>query len=75
MYSIIYYQLFWTQLFRIPRYFKLIAISLHLKSEPHFFELVKNRVQEETSKQPTKSEVHQGIENLSRYSLFAVEGA
>ena len=31
--------------------------------------------QEETPKRPTKSEVHQAIETLSRYSLFAVEGA
>ena len=31
--------------------------------------------QEETPKQPTKSEVHQAIETLSRNSLFAVEGA
>ena len=31
--------------------------------------------QEETPKRPTKSEVHQAIETLSRYSLFAVDGA
>ena len=31
--------------------------------------------QEETPKRLTKSEVHQAIETLSRYSLFAVEGA
>ena len=31
--------------------------------------------QEETPKRPTKSEIHQAIETLSRYSLFAVEGA
>ena len=31
--------------------------------------------QEETPKRPTKSEVLQAIETLSRYSLFAVEGA
>ena len=31
--------------------------------------------QEETLKRPTKSEVHQAIETLSRFSLFAVEGA
>ena len=31
--------------------------------------------QGETPKRPTKSEVHQAIETLSRYSLFAVEGA
>ena len=31
--------------------------------------------QEETPKRPTKSEVHQAIETLSSYSLFAVEGA
>ena len=30
--------------------------------------------QEETPKRPTKSEVRQVIETLSRYSLFAVEG-
>ena len=30
---------------------------------------------EETPKRPTKSEIHQAIETLSRYSLFAVEGA
>ena len=31
--------------------------------------------QQETLKRPTKSEVRQAIETLSRYSLFAVEGA
>ena len=31
--------------------------------------------QEETPKRPTKSEIHQAIETLSRYSLFAVEWA
>jgi len=31
--------------------------------------------QEETPKRPTKSEVHQAIVTLSRYSLFAVQGA
>ena len=31
--------------------------------------------QEETPKRPTKNEVRQAIETLSRYSLFAVEGA
>ena len=32
MFSVIYHQLFRTRLFRIPRYFKLIVLSLHLKS-------------------------------------------
>ena len=32
----IYYQLFRTWLFRIPRYFELIVLSLHLKSTPLF---------------------------------------
>ena len=32
-------------------------------------------MQEETPKRPTKSEVRQAIETLSRYNLFAVEGA
>ena len=32
-------------------------------------------MQEETPKRPTKSEVRQAIKTLSRYSLFAVEGA
>ena len=44
-------------------------------NQPHYFELVKSRVQEEALKQPTKSEVHQASETLSCYSLFAVEGA
>ena len=34
--SVIYYQLFRTWLFRIPRYFELIVLSLHLKSTPLF---------------------------------------
>ena len=34
--SVIYYQLFRTRLFRIPRYFELIVLSLHLKSTPLF---------------------------------------
>ena len=36
MFSVIYYQLFRTRLFRIPRYFELIVLSLHLKSTPLF---------------------------------------
>ena len=36
MFSVIYYQLFRTRLFRIPRYFELIVLSLHLKSIPLF---------------------------------------
>ena len=44
-------------------------------NQPRHFELVKNRVQEETPKRLTKSEVHQVIKTFSRHSLFAVEGA
>ena len=36
MFSVVYYQLFGTQLIRIPRYFELIVLSLHLKSTPLF---------------------------------------
>ena len=36
MFSVIYYQLFRTQLFRIPRYFELTVLSLHLTSTPLF---------------------------------------
>ena len=36
MFSVIYYPLFRTRLFRIPRYFELIVLSLHLKSTPLF---------------------------------------
>ena len=36
MFSVIYYQLFRTRLFRIPRYFELIVLSLHLKSTQLF---------------------------------------
>ena len=36
MFSIIYYQLFQTWLFRIPHYFELIVLPLHLKSTPLF---------------------------------------
>ena len=36
MFSVIYHQLFRTRLFRIPRYFELIVLSLHLKSTPLF---------------------------------------
>ena len=44
--------------FDFPRpYFKLIIFSL-----PRYFELVRNRVQEETPKRPVKSEVRQAIE-------------
>ena len=32
MFSVIYCQLFRTRLFRIPRYFELIVLPLHLKS-------------------------------------------
>ena len=34
MFSVIYYQLFQTQLFQLSRYFELIVLSLHLKSTP-----------------------------------------
>ena len=44
-------------------------------NQPRYFDLVKSRVQEKTPKRPTKSEVRQAIETLSRYSLFAVEEA
>ena len=59
-------------------YFEFPAISNssffpYTLNQPRYFELVKNRVQEETPKRPTKSEVRQAIETLSRYSLFAVE--
>ena len=37
MFSVIYYQLFWTRLFRISHYFELIVLSLHLKSTPLFW--------------------------------------
>ena len=39
-------------------------------NQPRYFELVKNRAQQETPKRPTKSEVRQAIETLLRYSLF-----
>ena len=42
MFSVIYYQLFRTWLFRIPRYFELIVLSL--LNQPRYFELVKNTV-------------------------------
>lgn len=42
MFSVIYYQLFRTRLFRIPRYFELIALPYTL-NQPRYFELVKNR--------------------------------
>ena len=44
-------------------------------NQPRYFELVKNRVQEQTPKRPRKTEVRQKIETPSRYSLFTVEGA
>ena len=80
MFSVIYYSLFRTRLFRIPRYFEVIVLYLHLKSTPLFRTWVRNnenevKQQEETLKRPTKSEVRQAIETLSRYSLFAIEGA
>ena len=40
MFSVIYYQLFWTQLFRIPRYFELIFLEVPL---PRYFKLVKKQ--------------------------------
>ena len=51
MFSVIYYQLF-----RIPRYFERIVRSFPTPSvnQPRYFELVKNRVQEQTPKRPTK---------------------
>ena len=48
-------------------------------NQPRYFELVKIRVQEQTPKRPRrpprKIEVRQRIETLSRYNLFATEGA
>ena len=69
MFSVIYYQLF-----RIPRYFNSSFFPCTL-NQPRYFELVKSRVQEQTPKRPTKSEVRQEVETLSRYSLLAIEGA
>ena len=61
-------------------YFEFPAISNssfypYSSNQPHYFEIVKNRLQEEPSKPATKSEVHHAIETLSCYSLFAVKGA
>ena len=36
MFSVIYYQLFRTRLFRIPRYFEHIVLPVHHKSTPLF---------------------------------------
>ena len=36
MFSVIYYQLFRTRLFRIPRYFEFIFLPLHFESTPLF---------------------------------------
>ena len=60
---------FRTRLIRSPRCFEVISLSLHL-NQPRYFELINNRVEEQTPKRPTKSEVRQAIEILSRYSLF-----
>ena len=54
-------------------YFEFPALSNssffpYTLNQPRYFELVKNRVQEETPKRPAKSEVR-------LYSLLAVEGA
>ena len=56
-------------------YFEFPAISNssffpYTLNQPRYFELVKNRAQQETPKRPTKSEVRQAIETLLRYSLF-----
>ena len=61
-------------------YFEFPAISNssffpYSLNQPRYFELVKKGIQEQTPKRPRKSEVRQTIETLSRYSLFAVEGA
>ena len=67
-------------------YFELPAISnssffSYTLKQPRYFEVDdggdgnEDEQQEETPKPPTKSRVLQAIETLSRYSLFAVEGA
>ena len=72
------FQLFSISYFELG-YFEFPTISNgslfpYTLNQPNYFELVKNKVQEEISKPPTKSEVRQAIETLLRYSLFAVEG-
>ena len=59
-----------TRLIQSPRYFEVVFLSLHLKST-----LIFRNCQQQTPKRPTKKKVRQAIETLSRYSLFAVEGA
>ena len=67
--EISYYQLFRTRLFRIPRYFELIVLSLHLKSTPLF------RTCQKQSTRTNSQATNKAIETVSRCSLFAVEGA
>ena len=55
-------------LFRSNRSFPYTVYTL-------IFNPVILKKKEETPKRPTKSEVRQAIETLSRYNLFAVEGA
>ena len=72
--EISYYQLFRTRLFRIPRYFELIGLSLHLKSTPLFQTCQKQGTR--TNSQATEKEWGpSNSQDSSRYSFFAVEGA
>ena len=57
--------LFRTRLFEFPAISNSSFFPYTL-NQPRYFELVKSRVQEETLKRPTKSEVRQAIETLSR---------
>ena len=74
-----YFQLFSISYFELG-YFKFPAIlnsSLfpYTLNQPHYFELVKNRVQEETPKRPTKVRSVKQSRLISCYSLFAVARA
>ena len=61
-------------------YFKLVYIEFpailnslffpYILNQPRYFELVKNRVQEETSKRPMKSEVKVKLWRLSHSTVF-----
>ena len=48
-FSVIYYQLFRTRLFRIPRYFELIVLSLHLQINPVISNLSKTEYEHKST--------------------------
>ena len=68
-------KIFWTRLFRIPRYLELIVHSLHLKLTPLFRTCQKQSTRGNSQATDKEWGPSSNRDSLTRYSLFAVERA